>query len=571
MARMPDATTLKPEDLSGLSPAALAELAAALLEQLAAKDALLNTQDAQLSVQGEQLDAQSAQLSAKDEEIARRDHEIRFKEAKLERLSFELARLKAWKFGVRTEAMSAEQRALFEETLAEDQASLEEQLRALQGDDPRREAPAGQDQPRPRRKPLPAHLRRVEHRHEPEDTTCSCGQPMARIGEDISERLDIVPAEFFVHRHIRGKWACKGCAQRGEGRLVQESVEPQVIDKGMPAPGLLAHVLVSRFVDHLPYYRQEQIHARSQVHTPRSTLAAWSGAAGAALMPLYDAHREFILGAPVLHADETPVRMLDPGAGKTAKAYVWAYARGEHDPVPGVIYTFCPGRGAKYPLAFLDRWRGTLTCDDYGGYDAALQVQGRIEAGCLAHARRKFDELARVNASAVATQAIERIARLYKVEAQARECAMTPGERLQLRRQHAQPLWDELHLWLRLERTRVPDGGAIANALDYSLKRWQALGRFLHDGAVSIDNNHIENLVRPWAMGRKAWLFAGSELAGQRAAMVMSLVQSARLNGHEPWAYLKDVLQRLLGHPSRRIDELLPHRWRASAVAAQQP
>ncbi|WP_073464881.1 transposase [Rhizobacter sp. OV335] len=190
-------------------------------------------------------------------------------------------------------------------------------------------------------------------------------------------------------------------------------------------------------------------------------------------------------------------------------------------------------------------------------------------ARCLAHARRKFDELARVNASAVAAQAVARIAKLYRVEAQARDAQvpeLTPKQRLEHRQQHARPLWGELHVWLRLERTRVPDGGAIANALDYSLKRWEALGRFLLDGAVSIDNNHIENLVRPWAMGRKAWLFAGSELAGQRAAMVMSLVQSAKLHGHNPWAYMKDVLHRLPMHPNRRIDELLPHRWTAAAT-----
>jgi transposase len=320
--------------------------------------------------------------------------------------------------------------------------------------------------------------------------------------------------------HVRGKWACRCCQI-----LVQAPVAPQIIDKGLPSSGLLAHTLVSRFVDHLPYYRQAQINARAGVHTPRSTLAAWSGAAGASLQPLYDAHRTFVLGAQVLHADETPVRMLDPGAGKTTKAYVWAYARGEHDPTPGVIYDFCTGRGAKYPLAFLDGWAGTITCDDYKGYDAVFRAEGRTEAGCLAHARRKFDELAKANASPVALQAIGRIAKLYRVEQQAR--GMPALDRLRLRQQHAQPLWDELHLWLRLERTRVAEGSGIAAAIDYSLRRWTALGHFLHDGQVSIDNNHVENLMRPWAMGRKAWLFCGSELAGQRAAMVMSLVQSA--------------------------------------------
>jgi len=546
---MLDVNTLKAEDLQGLSKGAVTEIAAALLAQLS---------------------AQQAAIKAKDEHIARRNREIKFKDAKIERITFELARLKAWKFGARTEAMTAQQRQMFEDTLAEDEADLQAQLKALQGqqdDSDPADKPQAEPKRRPRRQALLEHLKRVEHHHEPESTTCptpQCGQAMVRIGEDVSERLDIVPAEFFVHRHIRGKWVCKCCQSKGEGRLVQEPVEPQIIDKGVPTAGLIAHTLVARFVDHLPYYRQEQINARSGVHTPRSTLAAWSGAGGASLEPLVEAHRAFVLSAAVLHADETPVRMLDPGAGKTAKAYVWAYARGEHDSTPGVIYDFCTGRGSKYPADFLAEWAGTLTCDDYAGYDVVFKRVGCIEAGCLAHARRKFDELARANASPVAVQAIARIARIYHVEGQARE--MTPQARLAHRQQYARALWNELHTWMKLERSRVPDGGGIAAALDYSLKRWSALGRFLGDGSVSVDNNHIENLMRPWAMGRKAWLFAGSELAGKRAAMVMSLVQSAKQHGHDPWVYLKDVLERLLAHPNNRIDELLPHRWSPAAV-----
>ncbi|MBI5792705.1 MAG: IS66 family transposase [Rhodocyclales bacterium] len=539
MASMRDVTSLDPDALRALSPGALTELTASLLTQL----------------------EQARQT------LAERDREIKFKDARLERLTFQLAQFKAWKFGARTEAMNAEQRRLFEETVAEDEADLDAQLAALKGEAAQEEKPAD-DKRRPRRGRPPEHLRRVEHHHEPENTTCTnpaCGQPMQRIGEDVSERLDVVPAEFFVHRHIYGKWACRCCSGRGEGRLVQAPAEPQIIDKGLPAAGLLAHVLVARYVDHLPYYRQEPINARSGVHTPRSTLAAWAGAAAGALQPLYEALRGFVLSAQVLHADETPVRMLDPGAGKTARAYVWAYARGEHDDTAAVVYEFCKGRGSTYPAEFLAPWRGTLTCDDYGGYDLALRGEGRIEAGCLAHARRKFDELAKAGTSLVAQLAIERIARLYRIEAQARE--MDIGQRLAHRREHAVPLWNEMHAWMQTERQRVPDGSATAGALDYSLRRWTVLGRFLHDGAVSIDNNHLENLMRPWAMGRKAWLFAGSELAGQRAAMVMSLVQSARLHGHDPWAYLRDVLERLLAHPNRRIDELLPHRWRPAADA----
>jgi len=253
-------------------------------------------------------------------------------------------------------------------------------------------------------------MRRVEHRHEPDSTDCQepgCGRPMTRIGEETSERLDIVPAEFFVHRHIYGKWACRCCQVLKQARSI-----PELIEGGIAASGLIAHTLISRCVDHLPYYRQEAINARSGVHTPRSTLAAWAGRAGAALEPLYEVHKAFILACRVLHADETPVRLLDPGAGKTRRAYVWAYARSWHDAVPGVIYEFCLGRGAQYPKAFLagdvqrgpGRWSGTLLTDRYGGYDSVLDPlihPDRISAGCVAHARRKFDELARDGTSPI--------------------------------------------------------------------------------------------------------------------------------------------------------------------------
>ena len=503
---MLDVRTLQAQDLRGLGPEALVAAAEQMLQRIGA--------------QSKQLDAQA--------------QAIKFKDAKLEKITFELARLKAWRFGAKTEAMNTEQRQMFDEAMAEDQASLEAQLLALQGAAPAAEPAQAAPKRQPRRQALPEHLRRVEHHHEPEDTTCAtpdCGQPMVRIGEDVSERLDIVPAEFFVHRHIRGKWACKCCQQKGEGQLVQEPVAPQVIDKGMPSPGLVAHTLVSRFVDHIPYYRLETINARSGVHTPRSTLAAWSGAGGAALQPLFDAHREFVLGAQVLHADETPVNMLDPGAGKTKRAYIWAYARGSFDTLPGVAYDFCVGRGAQYPIAFLGEWSGTLVRDEYSAYDSVVRLHDRKASGCLAHARRKYDELIKDNRSPalspVATQAVQRIAMIYRVEHEARElCA---EQRLALRQARAQPLWDEFFVWLKLERTRVAEGSAIAKALDYSINHWAALTAHLQDGRLPVDNNHIENLMRPWAMGRKAWLFCGSELAGQRAAVVMSLVVSAKL------------------------------------------
>ena len=554
---------LETQDLQGLTPEAITALAAQMLKHI--------------RHQAGELQSKSRELDLKQKLIERKDRDIAWRDAKLEKITFELARLKRWKFGAKSEAMDAQQRQMFQDTLLEDEADLEAQLAALQAALPKTAAAPKAPRTRPRRQALPEHLRRVEHHHEPESTACAtteCGQPMTRVGEDVSERLDIVPAEFFVHRHIYGKWACRCCQRLGIERLVQEPADPQIIDGGIAASGFIAHTLISRFVDHLPYYRQETINARSGVHTPRSTLASQSGRAGAAMQPLYEAHKHFVLSCPVLHADETPVAMLDPGAGKTKRAYIWAYARGELDARRGVIYEFCLGRGSQYPVAFLGgaqgpprppsddwpAWSGTLVCDQYAGYDRALDRRvypKRIAAHCVAHARRKFDEL--VGTSEVARQAIKRIGWIYHVEGQLK--GMDAQQRLMARDQLTRPLWKELHVWLKLERGRVPDGGRVAGAIDYSLNSWTALTRHLEDGAVPIDNNFIERQIKPWAMGRKAWLFCGSELAGQRAAIVMSLVQSAKLNGHDPWAYLRDVLERLPSHPNNRIDELLPHRW----------
>ena len=551
--RVPPAT-----DLQGLPPEALA-----LIEQMQRH---IEQQEQALLAHQQQLAQGQALLQRKDREIALRD-------AKLEKLEFEIARFKRWKFGARTEAMNAEQRRLFEETLAEDETALQAALEQLRAEGKTGDAKPKTAPRRPRREALPAHLRRVEHRHDPEDTTCpnaGCGHPMTRIGEDVSERLDVVPAEFFVHRHVYGKWACRCCQT-----LKQQPAAPEIIDGGVPAGGLLAHLLISRFADHLPYYRQETINARSGVHTPRSTLAAWAGQAGAALEPLYDAHKRFVLGSRVLHADETPLALLDPGAGKTRRAYVWAYARSGHDSTPGVVYDFCLGRGAQYPVAFLAgderlghrRWAGTLLTDRYNAYDTVLDERlhpDRTGAACVAHARRKFDELAKAGTSALAEEAIRRFGRIYEVEG---ELGVLPDDERQARRQElAKPLWDQLRKWLELERRLVVDGGPAAAAIDYTLNHWEALTRHLDDGAVPIDNNHLERQIKPWAMGRKAWMFVGSELAGQRAAMVMSLVQSARLNSHDPFAYLSDVLRRLPTQLNSQVEELLPHLWRPGAV-----
>ncbi len=282
--------------------------------------------------------------------MQRKDRDLALREAKIEKITFELARLKRWKYGAKSEAMSAEQRRLFDETFAEDEASLREQLERLRreaaaadGENTKPKAPPRQ----PRRQPLPAHLRRVEHRHEPESTDCrepGCGRPMMRIGEDVSERLDIVPAEFFVHRHIYGKWACRCCQT-----LKQAPAVAEVIDGGIAASGLVAHTLISRFVDHLPYYRQEAINARSGVHTPRSTLACISGQAGAALEPLFEVHKRFVLSCRILHADETPVALLDPGARQDATGLHVGLCEKLARCRAGCGLRLLPGTRAQYP------------------------------------------------------------------------------------------------------------------------------------------------------------------------------------------------------------------------------
>lgn len=562
MPRMLGMRGLPPNYPQGLSPEV-----AALIAQLQQQ---VQDQAQQLSQRDETLAARDFELAQRDALLQRKDREIALREAKIEKINFELARLKRWTYGAKSEAMNADQRRLFEETLAEDEAALQAQLEQL-----RREAEAAgagtkPKAPRkPRRQALPEHLRRVEHRHEPDSTDCQeqdCGRPMKRIGEDVTERLDIVPAEFFVHRHIYGKWTCRHCQV-----LKQAPSVPEIVEGGIAASGLLAHTAISRFVDHLPYYRQESINARSGVHTPRSTLAAGTGQVGAALEPLYELHKRFILDCRVVHADETPVALLDPGAGKTRRAYMWAYARSCHDAVPGVIYEFCRGRGAQYPVAFLNgderlgerRWSGTLLTDRYSAYDTVVDRQhypGRISAACAAHARRNFEELTKDGTSPVGLDALRRFARIYQVEGELKD--LSDDERMAQRQRLAKPLWNELRQWLELERRLVADGSATAKAINYTLAHWTALTLHLEDGAVALDNNHLERQIKPWAMGRKAWQFVGSELAGQRAAIIMTLVQSARMNGHEPWAYLRDVLQRLPTLRNSQLEELLPHRWK---------
>ncbi|MFJ1257155.1 IS66 family transposase, partial [Cupriavidus sp. CuC1] len=311
-------------------------------------------------------------------------------------------------------------------------------------------------------------------------------------------------------------------------------------------------------------YRQERIFARAGLAIPRSTLGAWVGVCGVRLQPLVDALHQEILQQGVLHADETPVQMLSPGKGKTHRAYLWAYTATQFADLRAVVYDFADSRAGEHARTFLGDWQGKLVCDDYGGYKAGFQ-QGIIEIGCAAHARRKFFDLHASNKSQIAEQALKFFAALYDVEREAVD--LKPDKRRALRQLRAKPVAEALHTWMTGQRKLVPEGSAIAKALDYSLKRWEALTRYLEDGDVPVDNNWVENQIRPWAVGRANWLFAGSLRAGQRAAAIMSLIRSAQLNGHDPYAYLRDVITRLPTHRASNIAELLPHRWKPATSA----
>jgi transposase len=512
-----------------------------------------------------------AETAAKSELIARQAREVAFKQAIIDKLTHEMAVLKRLKFAAKSEAFTPEQRSLIEETLDTDLAALAAEIEVQQPVKPERE-----EKQSPKRLALPAHLPRREISHEPEDTTCGCGQAMKRIGQDVAEKLDYQPGVFTVERHVRGKWVCSCCSQRGEGRLVQAPVAPHVIDKGLPSVGLLAQVLVAKYLDHLPLYRQETIFERAGMAIARSTLAQWVGECGVQLQPLVDALAGEMLSQPVLHADETPLAMLKPAGqrdGKTHRAYLWSYCTTGFSPMKAVVFDFADSRGGQHVRDFLrlpgtgrqPAWKGKLVTDDYSGYKACFDL-GVTEAGCMAHARRKFHELWANHASSVGEHALKFFCTLYEVEREVRD--MSADERRAIRHDKSQPVADALHQWLTQQRQKVPDGSATARAIDYSLKRWAALVRFIDDGDLPIDNNWVENQIRPIAIGRNNWLFAGSLRAGKRAAAVMSLVHSARLNGHEPYAYLRDVLERLPTQPASRIKELLPHRWQPAQAKA---
>jgi transposase len=493
--------------------------------------------------------------------IARQQRDSVFQQALIDKLTHEMAVLKRQKFAATSEkfcaGLSAEQKSLLEETLDSDIAEVEGEIDRAQGD--RR---GKKERRQPKRQPLPPHLPRTDVHHEPENTVCGCGCQMKRIGQDVSEKLDYVPGVFTVERHIRGKWVCAHCQT-----LVQAPVAAHIIDKGIPTTGLLAQVLVAKFLDHLPLYRQEHIFQRAGLAIARSTLAQWVGECGAQLQPLVDALSAELLRHAVLHADETPVPMLKPGNRKTHKAYLWSFCTTSYNPIKAVVFRFAETRAGENVREFLRQdtdkpWAGTLVTDGYSGYNATI-AKGVTAANCMAHARRKFHELWANHGSLVGEQALRYFQALFRIEDEIRE--HPPDKRQRVRKRKSRRVAAALHKWLLRQRQQVPPGSATAKAIDYSLKRWAALTRFIEDGDVPISNNWVENQIRPIALGRSNWLFAGSLRAGKRAAAVMSLLHSARINGHDPYVYLKDVLERLPMQLASRIGELLPHRWTPAA------
>lgn len=494
-------------------------------------------------------------LAEREQHIAERDKAIHFRDVRIEALTHEIARLRRLQFGARSERMAPEQRELFEETLAADIAAVEAELASLAT--PVTEETAQSPREVPKRRVLPPELPRITQLHKPGSCTCAqCGGALVKIGEHVRERLACKPIEFYVLRDVFPQYACRPCE-----RIVAEPVPPAILDRSQAAPSLMAQVVIAKYLDHLPLYRQEALYARSGVELPRSTLAELVGAVGTALMPLAAAVREELLGRPVLHADETPVAQLDPGRGQTKRAYLFAYRTSGERPL--IAFDYCPSRSGAHARNFLGDWRGALMVDDFSGYKA-LFADGVTELGCWAHARRKFVELEKASGSPIATEAIRRIADFYRIEREARDLDI--DERHAYRQQHAKPLVDAFHAWLRELHPKVLGSSGTAKAIDYCLRRWNALARYLDDGRYPIDNNLVENAIRPVALGRKNWLFTGSEPAGKRAAAIMGLLATAKANGHDPHAWLSDVLERLPTTRASDIARLLPYSWRPAGA-----
>jgi transposase len=492
---------------------------------------------------------QNEKLSIFETEIKQRDYRI-------EKLEHQLAGLRRHRFGARSEALDQLELTLEDEEIARAVAPQSDNEDAAV-------APVGEPKRKPGRKPLPAHLHRNEQILSPGEECSACGGSLKTLGEDVTEELEYIPGRFVVNRIIRPRMACSACEA-----ICQSPLPSRPIEKGRPGPGLLAHVLVNKYCDHLPLYRQSQIFGREGVDLDRSTLAGWVGKSAALLEPLADAIQCHVLAGPAIFADDTPVKLLSPGAGKTKTARLWAYVRDERpwasEAPPAALYRFSRDRKGEQPAEHLKDYKGWMHADGYSGFNELFR-SGRIhEVACMAHIRRKFVDVHKSQGSAIAEEAIKRIAALYGIEKEAR--GQSPHDRTSIRQEKAKPLLDELETWLGAQLPKISGKSELAKAIRYAVTRIKKLRPYIDHGILELDNNSAERSMRCVALGRKNYLFMGSEGGGKSAAIAYTLVETAKLNGVDPQAWLTDTLARIADYKITRIDDLLPWRYAASAA-----
>ncbi len=487
-------------------------------------------------------------------------------QSEIEHLKLLIAKLRRMQFGRKSEKL---ERQIEQLELKLEELQSEKGLTANAHEFAAEASPNFRASAKPARQPLPEHLPREVKTYVSGEQTCSeCGGRLRKLGEDVSEILEYVPARFKVIRHVRPKLSCAGCE-----RIVQAAAPSRPIERGLAGPGLLAHVLVSKYCDHQPLYRQAEMYAREGVELERSTLADWVGGTSRLLQPLVEALSRHVLAATKLHADDTPVPVLAPGNGKTKTGRLWTYVRDDRpagDSGPAAVwFAYSSDRKGEHPRQHLRGFRGTLQADAYAGFHHLYEGGLIQEAACWAHVRRKFYELHLAHASPIAAEAMKRIAELYAIEGEIR--GRPPDERLALRSSRTRPLLESLDQWLQSTLAAVSRKSEIAAAIRYARSRWRALVRYCEDGCIEIDNNAAERALRAVALGRKNYLFAGSDAGGERAAAIYSLIGTAKLNGLDPEAYLREVLQRIADHPINRIEELLPWNIAASLPPAIEP